>query len=590
MARSKERTRRELQGDPISPGVAIGDALLFKPIALDALEMNSFPVDDIDKELSRLDFAIIKSRDQLNQIFLRIREKNSEEISEIFKVQLQLVEDESFISELKQLVRAQKMNIEHVIASQMRVLETRFRSISDEVLRTKFLDIQDAYHRILRNLLEIEHVRTNPMQRIDKPVIFVAEKLLPSDVALVDFRKIMGIIIEEGSRVSHVSVIAKSLGIPAIIRAPGAGTLIRSADPVIVDGYTGKIVTYPDEAELSAYKEKREFFESSSRPKVNHRQSKICETTDGRRIRLEANISSVKEAETAVAYGAEGVGLLRTELYYLSSAHQPSIEEEIEFYRKIIGVLKRRPLTIRLLDIGADKSLPFLKSYEEENPQLGIRGIRYLLRDPDLFEKHITAIISVCRLTTIKLVLPFVAILDDLEKALTFIYRACDKLQIDKKRLNIGIMVEIPSVALSLRSFLPKISFVNIGTNDLAQYLFAASREDSGLEDYRQIMHPVLLRLIRNVTSATSYNHKEASICGEAASDPLMAALLVGAGVTSFSMQPSSIPLVRDTISRWSFSELQKLVRKALSLENSYQVMELLSEAAEQLGNNHRKS
>lgn len=582
MNRLRQKVRRELFGEPISPGVAMGDALLYKPIALDALEMNSFPVDDVQKEFSRLEYAISKSRDQLNQIFDRLREKNSPDIGEIFKVQIQLLDDQSFLNELKRMVRAQKMNLEHVIASQMRVLETRFKSIEDETLRTKFLDIQDVYHRILRNLLEIEHVRTNPMQRIDKPVIFVSEKLLPSDVALLDFTKILGIIIEEGSRLSHVAVMSKSLGIPAIIRAPGAGTLIRTGDPVIIDGYNGKVLVYPEESEESSYREKREYFLTSSRPK-NHRQGKVCETTDGKRIRLEANIGSVKEAETAVAYGAEGVGLLRTELFYLSAAHQPSVEEERDFYRKIIGILKRKPLTIRLLDLGADKSLPFLKTYEEENPQLGTRGIRYLLRNPDLFYRHVKAIVSVCRLTPVKIVIPFVAILDDLEKALGMIYRACTELQIKKKSLSIGIMVEIPSVAMSLRSFLPRISFINLGTNDLAQYLFAASREDSGLEDYRQIMHPVILRLVRNVVSAAKFKDKEVSVCGEAASDPLMAALLVGAGVTSFSMQAQSIPVVRETVSRWSFVDLHKLVRKALALDNSSEVMELLAEAAEHI-------
>lgn len=579
--RLRQKIKRELFGEPISPGVAMGDALLFKPIALDALEMNSFPVDDVQKEISRLDYAIAKSRDQLNQIFERLREKNSADIGEIFRVQMQFLDDESFLSELKELVRKQKMNLEHVIASQMRVLETRFQSIQDETLQTKFLDIQDVYHRLLRNLLDIEHVRTNPMQRIEKPVIFVSEKLLPSDVALLDFTKILGIIIEEGSRLSHVAVMSKSLGIPAIIRAPGAGTLIRTGDPVILDGYNGKVLVHPQETEVSSYKEKREYFLASSRPKTH--RGKGCITTDGKRIRLEANIGSVKEAQVAMAYGAEGVGLLRTELFYMSAAHQPSLEEERDFYIQITGILKRKPLTIRLLDLGADKSLPFLKTYEEENPQLGTRGIRYLLRNPELFYNHVKAIVSVCRLTPVKIVVPFVAILDDLEKALEMIYRACTELKIDRKNLNLGIMVEIPSVALSLRQFLSRVSFVNLGTNDLAQYLFAASREDSGLEDYRQIMHPVILRLVRNVVSAAKFKDKEVAICGEAASDPLMAALLVGAGVTSFSMQSQSIPVVKETISRWSFTDLHKLVRKALALDNSSEVMELLAEAAERI-------
>ena len=575
MDRLTEKTRRELFGESISPGVAIAKALLFKQIDLDALEMTSFPADDPALEINRLEMAIAKSKEQLKQISERLgREKRNGEIHEIFKIQIQILDDLTFIQELKSLVRAQRMNVEHVIASQMRVLETRFRSIQDEVIKTKFLDIQDVYHRILRNLLEIEHVRTNPMQRIENPVIFISERLVPSDIALLDFKKILGIIIEEGSRVSHVAVISKSLGIPALINVPGAGALIRSGEPVIIDGYTGKVIVYPTGAEISAYREKREYFLSSrlKRQRNNH----YCETRDGRRIRLEANIGSVKEAEEAMAYGAEGIGLLRSELFYLSCTKLPSIQEEIDFYRKIIAITKRRPITVRLLDLGADKTLPFLSSFSEENPQLGNRGIRYLFRHPDLFNRHLQSVLSVCRLAHIRIALPFIATIEDLNQSFSYIEKGCKNLKLNLDALSIGIMVEIPSAALSMRNFLPKVNFINIGTNDLVQYIFAASREDSYLEEYRQSMHPAIIRLIRNIVSSANFKGKEVSVCGEMASDPLIAVLLVGAGVTGFSMQPASIPAVRTIISEHSFSDLQKLVHKVLSLDSASEVHEIV--------------
>ncbi|MDG5815201.1 phosphoenolpyruvate--protein phosphotransferase [Chitinispirillales bacterium ANBcel5] len=577
MARLREKVRRELSGETISQGVAIADALVFKPIALEALEMNSFPIDDLLKEITRLDYAIQKSENQLLQIFDRLKGKKESDVSEIFQVQLQLLRDQSFIDEIKNLLKAQKMNIEHVIASKMRVLETRFKSITDEVMRTRFLDIQDVYHRILRNLLEIEHVRTNPMQRIENPVIFVAEKLLPSDVALLDFSKIVGIIIEEGSRFSHVAVISKSMNIPAIIRTPGAGTLIKTGDPVIVDGYTAKVVVFPNESELSVYKEKREYFLSSIDPKSSRLRSKICQTRDGRRIKLEANIGSVNEAQIAMKYGAEGVGLLRTELFYMSCKHQPSVDEEVRFYTDIISILKNRPLTIRLLDLGADKSLPFLKSYEEENPQLGIRGIRYLLNNKELFKNHLKSVVLVSKITRIKILLPFVAIIEDLDQALSIIDEVCRETDSNKDDISVGIMVEIPSVALSINTFLQKVDFVNVGTNDLVQYVFAASREDSGLEDYRQSMHPVILKIISHIVESGIANDKEVSVCGEAASDPMLALLMVGAGVTSLSMQPSSIVTVKDAINHWEFSHLFKVFKEAALVDGSRDVVELIN-------------
>ena len=578
MDRSVDRIRRELYGESISPGVAVAKALLFKQISLDALEMNSFPVDDPAMEIKRLEIAIEKSRTQLRQISNKIeKEKHETGIDLIFNVQLQLLEDETFLLELKKLARAQRMNIEHVIASQMRVLETRFSSIHDEVIRTKFLDIQDAYHRILRNLLDIEHVRTNPVQRIDEPVIFVSSRLVPSDVALLDFKKIRGIIIEEGSKVSHVAVMSKSLGIPAIINVPGAASLIRSSDPLIIDGYTGKAVLHPSGSEIASYREKREYFLSSKIRK--QKTGRYCETRDGRRIKLEANIGSVKEAEMAMAYGAEGIGLLRSELFYISCGHLPSFQEEADFYRKIIAITKRRPITIRLLDLGADKTLPFLSTFVEKNPQLGNRGIRYLFNHPDLLKNHLLSVLSVCRLVRIKIALPFVSTIDDLNKAIYHIQNGCRKLNLNYDALTIGIMAEIPSVALSVRSFLSRTSFINIGTNDLVQYIFAASREDGCLDEYRQCNHPAMIRLIRNIVYTAAYKGKDVSVCGEIASDPNMAALLVGAGVTAFSMQPSSIPSIRQLISEHTFSDLQKLTKKAVALETESEVNQLIRES-----------
>ncbi len=579
----RKKVRRELYGESISEGVAIGDALHYKPIALDALEMNSFPVDDIQKELDRLEYAITKSRNQLSAITQRLQQKHSAEIGAIFAVQLQLIQDHSFIQEIKDHLYEKRMNIEHVIATEIRKLEKRFKSIDDEMIRTKFLDIQDAYHRILRNLLEIEHVRTNPMQRIEKPVVFVSEKLLPSDVALLDFKKIEGIIIEEGSRLSHVAVISKSLGIAVITKTPGAAALIRSGDKVIIDGYTGKVIIHPQAAELSSYREKREHFIAKTRPSILRAQaSKLCRTKDGRRVRLEANIGSEKEAREAISYGAEGVGLLRSELFYMSLAHQPTVDQEREFYKKIAGIMKQRQITIRALDLGADKSLPFLKTYEEDNPQLGIRGVRYLLRNRELFYNHLSSIIPLCKTAPVRIILPFVSTVEDLDRALRMIERICREQQVEREIVQVGMMVEIPAVALCLPSFLSRVDFLNIGTNDLVQYLFAASREDSDLEEYRQNTHPVILRLVRNIARVAALRGKEVSICGEIAGEPLSAALLVGSGINSLSMQPSSIPVVKEALGRWCYCDLKKLAKKAALLESSSKIEQLLEEFSKQ--------
>ena len=564
MSTPANRIRRKLSGESVSPGAAAAQALLFTPAALDTLETDSFPVTDIPKELERLNNAIQKSRHQLKEIYPRLNGKNNAEVQYIFKIQLQLLEDASLLTELKEELLSRKLNIEHIIARYMRTLQSRFASIDDELMRSKFFDIQDVCRRILQNLLDIEHIRNPSIQHIEKSVIFVAEKLLPSELALLDLKKITGVIIEEESFFSHVAVMLKSLGIPAVINTPGAASLIHNGDSVLLDAYNGTIVIWPNEKEIDSILAKKENNWSNTAVKTP-RHAKLCVTADNKRVRLEANIGSLKDAREALYYGAEGVGLLRSELYYMSLGRLPSIEEEREFYLGIADILKRKPLTIRLLDLGADKSPPFLEFYKEENPQLGVRGVRYLLSNPELLRSHLSAIISLCKLHHIKILLPFVSLPEDLHDTLDFIYNICKEQNVNRNRLRIGIMVEIPSAALNMRSFLPKISFASIGTNDLTQYLFAASREEANLEKYRQATHPITLRLIKKI-----------SVCGEAASNPLTAALLIGCGVTSLSMNPGAIPAIRETICRLSFTGMRRILRKALLCGNSAMVAENL--------------
>jgi len=575
MSTPANRIRRKLSGESVSPGAAAAGALLFTPVALDALEINSFPVTDIPGELERFHTALQKSRSQLREIYLRLNGKKGADVQYIFKIQLQLLEDASLLTELKHELLSRRLNIEHIIARYMRILQTRFASIDDELLRSKFFDIQDVCHRILRNLLDIEHIRNYHTQQIEKEVIFVAEKLLPSDLALLDLKKIKGIIIEEESCFSHVAVMLKSLGIPAVINTSGAASLIHNGDNILLDAYSGTVIIWPDDKEIKASVEKRELSLSNTAI-IMPRKAKLCVTADGRRIHLEANIGSLKEAQEALHYGAEGIGLLRSELYYMSLGRQPSIEEESGFYLDIADTLKRKPLTIRLLDLGADKSPPFLKFYEEENPQLGIRGVRYLLANPELLHSHLCAIASICKLHHVRILLPFVSLSEDLHNTLEFIYNVCKEQNVNKNRLRIGIMVEIPSAALNMRSFLSKISFASIGTNDLTQYLFAASREETGLKKYRQTTHPIMLRLIKKISHGAQRCKKKLSVCGEAASNPLTAALLIGCGITTLSMHPGAIPAVRETVCRLSFTGMRRLLRKALLCDNNEAVEEIL--------------
>jgi phosphoenolpyruvate-protein phosphotransferase len=563
MADEKYKTSCKLSGAPISPGIAVGEAFLFRQIDLDALEKIRLPIDDTAKELQRLDAVIQKTVAQLQDIVGQAT--LSGEVSEIFHVQLRMLHEEGFIREIKSLLDGQQANIEYVLANQIKAIEGKFLTIDNELLRTRFLDIQDVYYRVLRNCLEIEHVRSNPFRRMQTPVIFIAQKLLPSDLALLDYDKLLGILIEEGSSVSHVAIIAKALGIPAMIKLPGLSAVVRARDTVILDAMKGVVIVNPSESAIASYVHAEADLTSAKRISYRHGKIAECATTDGVTVALEANIGSLKEAHEALECGATGIGLLRSELFYISRPEKPTIGEESDFYASILALFKDRPVTVRLLDLGADKNIPYLRSFPEENPQLGTRGIRYLLRNRPLFHDHVRAVLRASGRGCLKILVPFVAVEDDIVRTLAEIKSVCDEEHAGRPPPGLGIMVEIPSAALALGRLWPHIDFINVGTNDLAQYLFAASREDGNLEAYRQVSHPVILKLIAQCAASGRRVGKSVSVCGELAAAPGRALLLVGLGIRTLSMQPSSIPEVRKVINASSLKELRKMAKKALA-------------------------
>jgi phosphotransferase system enzyme I (PtsI) len=569
--------RIELAGVSIAPGCTLGKAHLLRQISLEALEVNRFPVVDISAEIERLDRAVRQTRAQLEELRTQVHADHSHDLVGILGAQLALLEDAELLDKIRTTIRDRAVNTEYLIATEIRQVEAVFRNLKDEVMRSRFLDVQDVHHRLLRNLLEIEHVRTNPFRRLTSPVVLVADRMLPSDIALLELDKILGIIIEEGSTVSHVAIIAKSLGIPAITEVTHATSRIRTGDELLLKADDGRAVVHPEAAD-------RTWYEKSRPPPATRHTARNkameplppCQTADGTHITLDANIGSLREVNEALHAGAEGIGLLRSEFFYLAHQEMPTLEAETDFYCDVLRGLHRRPVTIRLLDIGADKPLPYLQLPPEENPQLGNRGIRLLLRNPDLLQRHLRSILRASDQGTLRLLIPFVSTLHDLDRMLNVIHELCREEKIPRERFHIGIMVEIPSVALDADPFLKRVDFVSIGTNDLVQYLFAACRESSHLQEYRLSHHPAMLRLLHAVTCAGKAHGKAVSVCGEMASDPALALLLVGLGLRSLSLQANALPQVRDSIQKHSLAALEKLTRAALECDRAEEVMALL--------------
>jgi phosphoenolpyruvate-protein phosphotransferase len=551
----------EIPGTSVSPGIAIGTAHHFTQIDLKSLEENRLPVDNTASEFGRLENALAISKEQLRGLQLSFLEGRDKDIIAIFGIQSQILSDASFLAHIKKSLSESKSNVEYVIANHIRELENKFKVMETEVLKSKILDVQDVYHRLLRNILDIEHVRIAPFRNMPSGAVLVAQQLLPSDMALLDLKKISGIIIENGSTVSHVSIIAKSLGVPTLINVSGILSLARSGFLLILDGYENKVVIKPTPSTVAAYEKKRA---APIGPHTVGRKAKQCSTKDGVTVRLEANAGSMSEVKEALSAGAQGIGLLRTELFYMSLPRLPTVEEETEYYRSILSQCKDKPLTIRLLDTGADKTLPYLSSTCEENPYLGVRGIRFLLHHPDILDNHLTSILRACDCGHIRILVPFVSLPREVDTVLHLLQKIGKKEGVNRSRYSFGIMVEVPAVVVALRSFIDKVDFLSIGTNDLVQYVFAASRENSDLEEYRAASFQVLLKLINYVVDANKPHQKELTVCGEVASDPALAPYLIGLGIRTLSMQITSLPGVCREIEKRSLGELTAMVKEYL--------------------------
>jgi len=506
-------------------------------------------------------------------------ENGNKEAHSIFNAQMSFLNDHSFLGGIRSRVRKEKVNMEHVLAQEIGTLSKTFSRMADETIKVRFSDIEDVYHRLLRNLLDIEHVRANPVRRLTEPVIFIADKLLPSDMALLDFGKILGVAVTEGSAVSHVSIICRSLEIPALSGVTGACDLIRTGDPVLLDGNNGRLVAHPSREDKALFK---------ARPKTTRFFPSIksaaaappCRTRDGREISLEANAGSLKEVERAARLGASGIGLLRTELFYMSMGRLPKEDEEVRFYRDVLREMKGRPVTLRLLDLGADKGLPYIESKPEENPQLGTRGLRFLFRHPELLDNHLKRILLASRERPIRLLIPFVSAAEEVESFRARLEKVGLAEGLSLKNIRTGIMVEIPSAAFTLADFIDSIDFVSIGTNDLIQYFFAVSREDPDLEEYREPLHPGFLRLLKSAAATAGAAGKPVSLCGEMAGDPQMALLLAGLGLSGLSMAPEFLPMVRDTLNAALYSECRALADAAMKMKSGAEVRQLLQERA----------
>jgi phosphotransferase system enzyme I (PtsI) len=535
-----------LNGVAASEGVAVGPAFVHVPRELKP-ERESISKDAVEEELGRFQSAVETVTRKLSETAERLREGGSESEAGIFEAHVEMAEDPEFQSDVEERVRDLR-SPEAAVISVGEEYASMFAGMEDEYMAARADDVRDVASQIAAELMG---GGAAGLESLAEPSVILAVNLAPSDTARIPKGMGLGFLISEGSKTSHVSIMARSMGIPAVVGVGSELDKALNAEVVALDGGEGYAIADPDPQTLSAFEDKHNQMaaEAALLEEYKHLEAR---TSDGRRIEVSANIGSAKDAEEALSWGAEGVGLFRTEFLFMERAELPSEEEQYEVYREVAEAFGDKPVIIRTLDVGGDKDLPGVDQPAEENPFLGWRGIRMSLDTPELFKPQIRALLRAATHGNLKVMFPMIAHIEEVRAAKEHLKEAQRELEREGKEvgeLEVGIMVETPAAAIRASEIAPEVSFFSIGTNDLVQYTLAADRGNERLRHLQGADHPAVLELIGMTCEAAREAGIWVGVCGEAAGDAALIPELVELGVTELSMSAPSIPRAKKIIS-----------------------------------------
>jgi len=564
-----------LKGVSASPNIAIGKAFVYEK----ELKFKRRTIDEkeVDNELKRLDNAIAKSKSELVELRDETAKKIGEKEAKIFEAHLLMLDDPALITEVKKRIRSMT-NAEAAVDEVVRSFVAMFDQMEDQYMKERAIDVQDVGERIIRNLLGKEF---GSLADLREQVVVIADSLTPSDTARMDKAKVVGFATNVGGVTSHVAIIAREYGIPAVVGMRDVTKHVKSGDLVIVDGGNGTVIVRPDEETIIRYRGLMTDLERQ-RKELEKLRELPAVTLDGRKVEIAANIGEPEEVATALANGAEGVGLLRTEFLYHGRSSLPTEEDQFTAYKTIAEKMGERPVIVRTLDIGGDKPPPYLEMPKELNPFLGWRAIRISLDLTDVFKTQLKAILRAGVHGNLKIMFPMISSVDEVRKAKKILEDAKKELMEKgvsfRKDVDVGIMVEIPSAAVIADSLAEEVDFFSIGTNDLTQYTLAVDRTNEKISHLFDELHPAVLRLIRNVIDSAHIKGIWTGMCGEMAGNPLATPILLGLGLDEFSMSSMSIPEVKKIIRSASVAETRELAKKALDLPTAEDVRKLSKE------------
>jgi phosphotransferase system enzyme I (PtsI) len=568
------------EGAGVSPGIAHGKIHVVRD-ELDEVVRYRIAPSQVADEISRFEAALIQTRMQILEMQQRIAESIGAKDAAIFDAHLLVVEDRTLIDEVLRKLETDLCNVEWIFQEVATRYAETLNKIDDPYLRERALDIQDVTKRVIRN---VQGKAPKTFLALTEPHILVAHNLTPSDTASMNRANVLGIATDLGSRTSHAAILARSLGIPAVVGLHDITAKLETGQHVLLDGSDGCLIVAPTPETLARYAEIE-----SRRAKVVARLKELRETTsttrDGHHIVLSANIELPEDVDAVPANGAEGIGLYRTEFLYLNRTTLPTEDEQYEIYRKVAERVRPNPLIIRTFDLGGDKLAPGTVDITELNPFLGWRAIRFCLENLDIFKTQLRAILRASAVGNIKIMFPMISGLDELRSAIAALEECKKELRSSKiemaERLEVGAMIEIPSAAISASVLAPEVDFFSVGTNDLIQYALAVDRVNEKIAHLYQPTHPAVLRLLKMIADAAHANNIWVGVCGEMAGDVALVPLLLGLGMDELSTAAILVPRVKRAVQSLAIPECRELVEETFKLNTASEILARCLELAD---------
>ena len=565
----------QLHGIGGSPGICIGKAYLVGKEGVDVVEKYFVSEVNLKKETKRFRKAVKKAKDELFSIIEQTPKKLRPHDS-ILEAQMVLFKDKMLYGKTIKTIEKEMVNAEWALKKVVSNVKSMFDEMTDTYLKGRAVDIIHVSDSIMQNLVGAEK---EDIAAIEKRVILVAANLSPADTSQIQLEKIMGFVTDRGGKTSHTGIIARTLEIPAVLGLDNASRIIKNDDIIIVDGTKSIVIINPTDKTLIEYEERKDRYEAYKAGFT--RDSHLpAETVDSVLFQVMGNIELPEEVVSVIHYGGDGVGLYRTEFQYFNRFDFPDEHELFDKYKDVVEVMAPRPVTIRTIDVNADKAIPYASDLDEINPVLGLRGIRYCLKKPDVFKTQLRAILRASAFGKVRVLFPMISCYDEVLHAKRILNQAADSLDKEgvdfDKNMEVGIMIEVPSAAILADMMAKEVDFFSIGTNDLIQYSLAVDRGNPQVAHLYQPLNPAIIRLIKHVADVARDHGLEISMCGEMAGDPVNMTILLGLGMDRFSVNPQSIPIIKSMIRLLNVEDAKLFIKEVLKETTDTGVTELV--------------